>query len=122
GAESTGRGVALDHLRVLAIIRLPDSGGTLRELVAAVQRPFEHSDRGVWGLSRAVAAPGDSEPVAAGIPGADRNRRLLADRSGDADRPGSQERDPDCGVCQGGTREWQGLGGFRSRRRKIAAS
>ena len=36
-----------------------------------------------------------------GLHGADRNRRVLADRSGDADRPGGEERHSDCRVRQG---------------------
>ena len=48
--------------------------------------------------------------------GADRKRRVFADRSGDADRPGGQERDFDRRVRQGRIREGQRLGGCRARR------
>ena len=45
------------HLRVLAAVRVPDSGRAVRELVAAVQRAAEHAGRGLRRLRRALAAP-----------------------------------------------------------------
>ena len=62
----------------------------------------------LW-LRRAVA-----RHVSAPLPGPDRNRRLLADRSGHAHRPGRQERHPDRRVRQGPVRERQAAGRRRA--------
>ena len=57
GEEGAGRRSAVGHLRLLAAVRVPDSGGALRELDAAVQRAAEHAGGGVRRLRGAVAAP-----------------------------------------------------------------
>ena len=44
-------------LRLLAAVRVPDSGGAVRELDAAVQRAAEHAGRGLRRVRGAVAAP-----------------------------------------------------------------
>ena len=77
----------------------------------AVQRAAEHADRGGRSVRTPVAASygaGDDLP---GLHGADRQRRLLADRARDADRVGGQERNLDRGVCQGATRSLRQAGG-----------
>ena len=56
GEEGAGRRPDLGDLRLLAAVRVPDSGRALRELVAAVQRAAEHAGRGLRRLRRAVAA------------------------------------------------------------------
>ena len=57
GKEGAGRRLLRRHLRILAAVRLPDSGGALRKLDAALQRAAEHAGRGVRRVRRAVAAP-----------------------------------------------------------------
>ena len=56
GAAGAARSSGFGHLRFLAVVRLPDSGGSLRKLVAAVQRALEHARGGVRRLRGAVAA------------------------------------------------------------------
>ena len=55
----------------------------------------------------------------AGIHGADRGRCLFADRSGHVDRAGGEERDFDCGVCEGRIREREAAGGCGAGRRAV---
>ena len=87
-------------LRVLPVICVSDSGSALRELVASVQRAVEHSDRGVRCFFHSVVAATLVGLLRASVHGPDRRRCLLANRIGNADRPGGQERDPDCRVRQ----------------------
>jgi preprotein translocase subunit SecF len=92
GAEGAAGRLADGHLRLLAALRLPDPGGAVRELVAALLGPAGYADRRRRRLFRAAAArPG--------------TQRLCADRPGDADRSGGQERHPDRRVRQDGVRE-----------------
>ena len=101
GTESPGRCSAGGDLRAFAVVRLFDSCRALRKLVVALQRIAQHAGGDLWRLFRAVAPPCRSGRVLACLPGSDRGRRLLADRAGDADRAGSQERDSDRRVRQG---------------------
>ena len=56
--QKARQGVSLlGHLRLLAAVRLSDSGGALRKLVAALQRAAEHAGGGIRRLRSAVAAP-----------------------------------------------------------------
>ena len=50
------RRAARGHLRALAAVRLPDPGGAVRELDAALQRAAEHADRGLRRLGGALPA------------------------------------------------------------------
>ena len=75
------------------VLRLPDPGRALRELVAAVQRAALGADRGLRRLPRPAARASFDLDVY----GADRPRH--------ADRPRRQERDPDRRVRQGRARE-----------------
>ncbi len=58
-----------------------------------------------------LAAPHSAWRFPAALHGADRERRLLADRAGHADRPGGEERDPDRRVRQGSIRKRKASGG-----------
>ncbi len=100
----TGVGRDQPDLRAVAGLRVPDSRGALRELVAAVLGAADGADRGVRRVRR---------PDAAQV----RSRRLRADRRDHADRPGGQERDPDRRVREVPAR---GREGRWSRRRSKA--
>jgi HAE1 family hydrophobic/amphiphilic exporter-1 len=92
GAKGSAGRLADGHLWFLAALRLPDPGGAVRKLVAAFLGPARYADRRRRRLRRAaVARPG--------------TQRLCADRPGDADRSGGQERDPHRRVRQDGIRE-----------------
>ena len=124
GAGRAGAGVRRDHavgdgLRLLVDVvpgedraarradlhhgdrlRVPAAGGAVRELAAALG--------GAAGL-----AAGGAGRVLRRLADGLRQQRLRADRPGDADRPGGQERDPDRRVRQG-----QARGGRRRSRRR----
>ncbi len=68
----------------------------------------------------AMAAPRAGVFDCAALYGANRKRRVFADRSGHADRPGGQERDSDCRVRQGRVRKRQAVGRSRDGGRAIA--
>ena len=103
--KAVGQRVAA--LRAVARLRVPDPGGALRELVAAVLGAAVGAGRG----GRRVRRPADA---------AVRLRRLRADRRRHADRPGGEERDPDRRVRQGAQRRRQGPG--RPRRSRARSS
>ena len=106
GAKGVERGLA--GLCAGDRLRVPDSRGPLRKLVAAVLRPAVRAGCGVRGVRRAVSA-------------ALRERRLRADRHHHVDRPRGEERDPDCRVRQAACRAWPRRGDRRARRRTTAA-
>src|SRR5580700_7703299 len=68
-----------------------------------------------------MAAASRHRMVRAALHGADRKRRLFADRARDADRSCSQERNSDRRVCAGRTQEGKTAGRFGARRRAPAA-
>ena len=80
GAGDRGHGLA--GLRLRPGHGVPDPGRAVRALVAAAGRAHRRA------LRRAGRAAGD-------LAARPRQRRLLPDRPGDADRPGRQERHPD---------------------------
>ena len=116
GTESARGCAAVGDLRTLAAIRLPDSGGALRKLVAALQRAAEHARRDLRSLWQSFGCAACCSAFSAALPGPDRNRCLLANRTGHAHRPGSEERDSDRRVRQGRIRERKASGGCRARR------
>ena len=81
-------------------VRVPAPGRDVRELAAALGGPPGLAAGGPGGLLRRLAD---------GL----RQQRLRADRAGDADRPGGQERHPDRGVRQGQARGGPLPGGGR---------
>src|ERR1700692_4215737 len=72
GAEGTGRGPSFSDLRVLVIVCISDSGGTLRKLVITFQRVAEHAGRGVRRVRSVVAAPRGSRIIFSSVHGSDR--------------------------------------------------
>ena len=93
--ERKAAGNAGAALRAVDRLRVPDPGGALRELVAAVLRPAVGAGRGRRRLRRAADA-------------AVRLRRLRPGRRRHADRPGREERDPDRRVREGAQRRGEG--------------
>ena len=86
----------------------------------AFQRASEHAGGGIRRLWSVVAAPGRAQRFLSRLHGADRKRCLLANRPGDADRSGRQERDSDRRVCQGTVRKGEASGGCGARRRQAS--
>ena len=101
-------GGSAGHLRALDLLRVPDPGGALRELVAALERAAHHADRHVRRLPRHLDARA-------------RQRRVLADRADHADRAGREERDPDRRVREAGAREGRASRWWRRADRREAA-
>ena len=89
--EKAAQGGTGKVLRPVAGLRVPDPGGALRELVAAVQRPAQHARGGAGRL------PGPPRRGSS-------TQRLRADRPRHAGRPDGQERHPDRRVRQGAAR------------------
>ena len=104
--ERKASGNAARLFALSLVVRVPDSGGALRELVAAVLGAAVGAGR----RRRRVRGPADA---------AVRLRRLRAGRRRHADRAGGEERDPDRGVRQAAQRGGQGPG---RRRRSRARS
>ena len=80
------------HLRPVVPGRVPDHGRAIRKLDAAVFGFAGRADRGLWSLRRSL------------LPQA-RQRRVRADRAGDADRAVGQERHPHRRIRQDGIRQ-----------------
>ncbi len=96
-------------VRAVDRVRVPDSGGALRELVAAVLGAAVGADRRVRRGGRTA------DPQV-------RLRRLRPDRRDHADRPGRQERDSDRRVRQGASRRRQESRGRCARGCETAAA
>jgi HAE1 family hydrophobic/amphiphilic exporter-1 len=103
GKEGAAGRLLHHRLRILADVRVPDPRRALRKLDAAVQRAAQHSGRNFRSVLCSLAAPGGPRLVPAGVHGANRKRRLFADRIGHVDRLGGEERDSDRGVRARGT-------------------
>ncbi len=106
-----GRGHRQHRVPDGAGVRVPDPGGAVRELVPAAVGHAGHADRRLRRHRRAV----HRAPVQREL----RQQRVRADRAGDADRHGGQERDPDRRVRQPGDAGGQGRGPGRDGRRKV---